>query len=121
MGRNFFELELLFRVGGVGGLVHFHIFEVDCVKLQFDILKCPILGFQEEVSLYSDGPGLNVAEVVSVLGLVFLVQLVSHEHFLPPLDLLHEMGQVGGFLDQAGGFICGLRHLRGSVKTDYFL
>ena len=69
------------------------------------------MGFQEEVSLFSDGPGFNVAEVVSVLGLVFLVQLVTHEHFLAPLHLLHELGQVGGFLDQAGGLICGLRHL----------
>ena len=90
---------MLFRVGGVGSLVHFFILEVDGVESEVNLAICDVIRVLfEQIELFLDPPRLEVVKVLFVLGLVFLVSLESHIDFFALLDLLHEFGQICGWL-----------------------
>ena len=105
MAGGFGKLVVLFRVGGVGCLVHFLSLKVDGVKTEVGLTICDVIWVLfKQIELFLDPPGLRVVKVLFVLGLVLFVPLEHHEAFFTHQDVLYEEGQILGRLRLNAGF-----------------
>ena len=83
---------MLFRVGGVGSLVHFFIIEVNGVESEVDLAVFDIIWVLfEQIEFFLDPPRLEVVKVLFVLWLIFFVPLEHQEDSFAFLDVLHEL------------------------------
>ena len=99
MSGGFGEFVMLFRVGGVGSLVHFFILEVDGVESEVNLAICDVIRVLfEQIELFLDPPRLDVVKVLFVLGFVFLVSLELYEDFFALKNVFNEERQMFGRL-----------------------
>ena len=96
---------MLILVGGVCSLKHFFIVQVDRVETEFYVAVFDIVWvFFVQIELFLDPSGLDMVEVLFVLGLVLFVPFEHHVDSFAIFDFLDGLRQIFGWLGLNVGF-----------------